>query len=203
VTEVTWYARLAVWVGVVVLLIQSVTGRGNPPVTVVAVILLIGGFLVFIAGLATSGLSRLTPGLANGTADSTTGLNDRHAAAQMPVDEVGEATVLEPAPSGAPEQEPEPMRNLTTATSESTSPPSWGSVLAVDVTRDAPELGSICPRCHIGIQEGQIAATCFVCGHAHHAACWTENHFHCATPGCEGRGSLEAPGPSGRHQSTK
>jgi hypothetical protein len=43
------------------------------------------------------------------------------------------------------------------------------------------------------VEIGQMAATCFVCSGVHHAGCWVENDFSCATPSCPGRGDLEAP----------
>lgn len=50
-SEFTWYARLAVWVGAVVLIVQSVTGRGLGAMTVIAVLLLTSGFAAFLVGL--------------------------------------------------------------------------------------------------------------------------------------------------------
>jgi hypothetical protein len=68
-----------------------------------------------------------------------------------------------------------------------------GSVRTEMLTAAGPPVGSDCPRCENSLQVGQLAATCPVCGRAHHAVCWMEHHFHCAAPECTGRGSLEAP----------
>jgi hypothetical protein len=55
--DVIWYSRFAVLVGALVLLVQAVAGRAQGLVTVVAVLLLCIGFLVFIAALSFQGWS--------------------------------------------------------------------------------------------------------------------------------------------------
>jgi hypothetical protein len=52
INDLTWYSRLAVWVGAVILLVQSLTGRALGVMTVVAVLMLSIGLLAFIIGLA-------------------------------------------------------------------------------------------------------------------------------------------------------
>jgi hypothetical protein len=60
----------------------------------------------------------------------------------------------------------------------------------------SPAAGGICPQCGSKLQPGQIGMVCWACGAAHHAGCWIDNRFRCATPGCGGAGSLEAPDPA-------
>lgn len=50
--EIVWYSRVAVLVGALVLLIQAFTGRALGVMTLLAVVLLGGGFIVFLAALA-------------------------------------------------------------------------------------------------------------------------------------------------------
>jgi hypothetical protein len=62
-----------------------------------------------------------------------------------------------------------------------------------ELSDGSPAAGGICPHCGSKLRSGQIGMVCWACGAAHHAGCWTENRFRCATPGCRGAGSLEAP----------
>src|SRR5690242_8315050 len=70
--EYTWYGRLAVWIGVVIMLLQAVTGRGSNVMTLVAVVGLTGGFLVFLGGLITDrGQPTRAPERATAAPDAT------------------------------------------------------------------------------------------------------------------------------------
>ena len=64
------------------------------------------------------------------------------------------------------------------------------------LTLENVAVGAECPRCASSLRVGQLVATCPVCGRTHHAICWMENHFHCATVDCSGHGNLEAPASS-------
>ena len=50
--DLVWYSRFAVLVGALLLLVQSVTGSAVGPITLVGVLLLCIGFVVFITALA-------------------------------------------------------------------------------------------------------------------------------------------------------
>jgi hypothetical protein len=54
--DLVWYSRFAVLVGALVLLVQSVSGRGVGFVTLLGILLLCFGFLSFVAGLALQGM---------------------------------------------------------------------------------------------------------------------------------------------------
>src|SRR5205823_3264193 len=54
-SDFTWYSRLAVWAGLAVLLVQSVTGRGVGIMTALAVIAPFSGLIAFLGGLARAG----------------------------------------------------------------------------------------------------------------------------------------------------
>jgi disulfide bond formation protein DsbB len=58
VNDVIWYSRFAVLVGALVLLVQAVAGRAQGVITLIAILLLCLGFLVFVSALAMQGLSR-------------------------------------------------------------------------------------------------------------------------------------------------
>ncbi|HZU12741.1 MAG TPA: hypothetical protein VFB58_07860 [Chloroflexota bacterium] len=59
--EIVWYSRLAVIVGAVILLVQAVTARSTPALTVLAMVFLIVGLLAFVAGLAMEGRAKQEP----------------------------------------------------------------------------------------------------------------------------------------------
>jgi hypothetical protein len=98
-------------------------------------------------------------------------------------------------PTDRTETEPEVARPVEDYLEHAVTPvdTSSGSVRTETMTAASPPVGSDCPRCEDSLQVGQLAATCPVCGRAHHAVCWMEHHFHCAVPECTGHGSLEAP----------
>lgn len=200
--DVVWYSRLAVLVGALVLIAQAVTGRAVTLMTVLAVVLLCGGFVVFIAALSATGLdlSRLwvaveaaeaeatlsaTPDLSSNDAGTTAAPPPADAPAAVPVQQAPpprEETVVEEVPPAQPASQA-PARPA----------PSGKPLTTYDVAADSPQAGVPCPRCRALLVAGQVAVTCKECDQPQHAACWIDNHFRCNTPGCSGRGSLVAP----------
>jgi hypothetical protein len=54
-SEFTWYSRLVVWAGALVLLSQAVSGHGPSFMTFLGVLCLTIGFALFLGGLALDG----------------------------------------------------------------------------------------------------------------------------------------------------
>lgn len=187
--DFTWYSRLLVWVGALVLLIESVAGRSAGILTLFAVLALAGGLIAFLGALAFAG--RRDAGAMRGDAevrvesppvDIAAPPNEREDEPQ-PVHlgaDVRAAEPVTPVPAAVPASRPS-IAAREGAVSHEIGP---GSTL----------LSVPCLRCQEPLRENQMAATCAECGGAHHATCWMGNHFQCAREGCGGHGHLEAPG---------
>lgn len=61
VNDIIWYSRFAVLVGALVLLVQAIAGRAAGFVTLLAVILLCVGLVVFVVALGAQGLRAPAP----------------------------------------------------------------------------------------------------------------------------------------------
>lgn len=61
VSDIIWYSRFAVLVGALVLLVQAIAGRAAGFVTLLAVILLCVGLVVFVVALGLQGLRAPAP----------------------------------------------------------------------------------------------------------------------------------------------
>lgn len=203
-SDFIWYTRLLVWVGCGALLLESIAGRSFGLLTLLAVVFVVVGLCGFIAGLALDGrsLTLLTvlgeapqPGLPHETAAAEPGPErDAEAPAASPACSEGEypdTTRQERRFVESPARGPETAR--TAAASASSAAP--GRVETRELGREADETAQICLHCGRRLVAGQLVAECWRCGALHHAACWTENRFHCARAGCDGEGSLEAPRP--------
>src|SRR5579884_3155341 len=84
---VLWYSRYAVWVGAIVLLVQAVTGRSVGLVSLIGILLLVFGFLVFLAAIAWQGIGPRLMVLEPAPQSSDTAASER----------IDEAVDLEPA----------------------------------------------------------------------------------------------------------
>jgi hypothetical protein len=182
VSEFTWYSRLLVWVGAVILLVESVTGRTLGLVTVIGVLALGGGLIAFIAGLALDSRPVRLPLV---EADSHGAL-------------VGEAHVTEAPPSAWIPPEPVAKTEVPPEPKSETPPPVLEArerrgAIGIDVTADSRASGAVCPSCQQPLRPGEVAAECQQCHTLQHAACWIGNRFQCARDGCGGQGPLEAP----------
>lgn len=183
--EIVWYSRLAVLVGAAILLIQSVLGRAVGLLTFLAILLLCVGFVVFCISLALSevDIRRLAPAVVGEGVEAA-------------VPEV-EVAPEEPEPAVMPvppveSQESEPVPEPSVPAARSVSAPA-ARIPVTEVAEGSPLVDQACPSCGQAIQVGDAVAVCPVCEVPNHAACWIEHHFHCGTPGCAGRGSLDAP----------
>jgi hypothetical protein len=184
-SPLTWYGRLGVWLGAFMLLLQSVTGRGAGVTTVVAVAALTIGLTVFLAGLASAAFDRKA----------------QDSPAEDPAGDGRPQRTIEPATPDLDQEMAQIEREEVPSAEPVGGELANGAfprieergIRALKVPAGASEAGELCPRCREDVQVGQIAATCFVCGAVHHAGCWVANGFGCATPGCAGRGDLEAP----------
>ncbi len=56
-SEFTWYSRLVLWIGALMLLVEAVSGRSEAFITVVATLCLAGGLAAFLIGLTGAGSS--------------------------------------------------------------------------------------------------------------------------------------------------
>lgn len=178
-SEVAWWSRLAIWTGAVILVAQSLTGQRSNALTVVAVVLLCLGILGFVGGLI---LTHVPITLVNSPADEVRETRQSEAS-------VVEASVGEVKPRGE-DREIEATAPLRQAAGEERVD---GRVQTAEVRKGDPAYGALCPRCGKRVSEGELVATCPVCGTRQHAGCWTNNRFRCSVSGCIGRGSLEAP----------
>ena len=178
-SELTWYSRLLVWVGAVILVVESASGRTLGLVTVVGVMALAAGLLSFTAGLAFDGMpAGSRTAVAGDQPESMPDLSEQPPPPRVeqvePDVPVVKPVTEEPAP---PKRETVERRGAT----------------GTDVTAASGLAGSVCLACHEPLREAQVAAVCHECQTAHHAACWVGNRFHCARDGCGGHGPLEAP----------
>lgn len=162
-----WYSRYAVWVGAIVLLLQSVTGRSIGLVSLLAVILLAGGLLLFLLTLSWDSLPLARMALS--PADSPL------AASQ--------ASPGEARPNAAPTSTREPAR----------SPGSARRLRPYVLTEDSPLVGAACSACGARLRAGQTIVRCPECSAVEHASCWTEDGSRCATENCSGSGELAVP----------
>jgi hypothetical protein len=186
--EFTWFSRLAVWVGCIILLAQAIAGRAAGFMTFIGVLSLTLGFVLFIGALSWPGLLTLVSSLSvqYSITPSAIVAGERVLAPDPALEgyryEVAVTPAISdveaPVPIQAPLEVP-PPRDITT----------------FDVTAASPECGAMCLRCGAELIPGQISATCSICAGAHHASCWIENHFHCSRAGCPGVGNLVAPQP--------
>lgn len=212
-SELTWYSRFAILAGAAVLLIQSVTDRGAGPVSLIAVLLMAGGLPAFVAGLiwdarTVSGFAGVRASVVEEGGESTAGTEG----AGPETDEVEvlhSNEVLEAAgPDGGPSVEAEvPAANSVEAappvetpaptpvevTTTSVPPKPQLRVRTEEIAEDNRLAQAPCVHCRLPLGAGAVVAFCPVCARPQHAACWIDNHFRCSTPGCTGRGSLEAP----------
>jgi hypothetical protein len=219
--DVLWYSRLAVWMGCVILLAQSIANHGTNYMTLIGVVALTAGFGAFIAALSWQGLGSWAPvGVGahepSGTEDATlqsaeismASPSASESVSPMPRDEAssvarpaaveadtGSETLGQTGPDTAT-LDPSPGPVSVHSDAEATNSPR--SIVTIDVSDSSPERGEQCPQCEKPLTVGELAAGCNVCGRAHHAACWTTNHFHCAVTGCSGQGNLSAPVASTR-----
>lgn len=162
-----WYSRYSVWVGAIVLFIQSVTGRSVGAISVLGVLMLAAGFAVFLGALSWEGI-----------------LRPAEVATAEPV------AIAEPAqavPPVAPEAKPPAAKS---APAVRAAP----EIVQTDrLAVDSPLVGASCAVCARRFRGGQVIVRCPECGAVQHASCWTDNGFACAVDGCSGRGSLAAP----------
>jgi len=180
-SELLWWGRLGVWVGALVLVVQAVTRQSTNAVTLIGVVLLAVSFIAFLFALRSGRWS---------------------------FPETAPATLQRELPAGGPASRPASQtvsREKEVAASEAAVPGGLsaekvrtgseppGRVETLEVGEGDAEVEAICPRCEQRITPGDLAAKCPVCGAVEHAACWASNRFRCATPGCTGHGSLEAP----------
>jgi hypothetical protein len=198
-----WYSRYAVWVGAIVLLLQAITGRSIGIITLLAVLLLGGGFLVFIAVLGWDGLGLplqlemvmmedgpppLAPAPSRPERASAGPKRKVEAVPEdPPTNRAVEPTGETGAASGPKEPETAPSN---AATPQARSPV---RLRTQALTADSPLVGASCGVCSKRLREGQVVVRCPECRAVQHASCWTDNGFACGVEDCRGRGSLEAP----------
>jgi hypothetical protein len=216
-SELTWYSRFAVLVGAAVLLLQSVTDRGAGPVSLIAVLLMAGGLPAFITGLiwdarTVAGTAGAQPSVVE--EDSEIGVKSERAEP-----EIEELDALPPGDSLEgiePDSDVSSEAEGPAATSLETAPPVETSMTAPvevpqspipskvqlrvrteEIAEDNRLAQAPCVHCRLPLGARAVVAFCPVCERPQHAACWIDNHFRCSTPGCTGRGSLEAPSVPG------
>lgn len=172
-----WYSRYAVWVGAIVLLIQSVTGRSVGLISLFGVVLLAAGFLVFLAALSWQGLPT-PPVIAGPVAPGP---------AVEPREEPSPARTARPEPEapGAPPTQPIPIDTPPTAVQP--------AIPTERLSAESPLVGASCAVCGQRLAADQIVLRCPECRSVQHAHCWTDNGFACGLEGCSGAGSLTAP----------
>lgn len=187
VSELVWYTRLAVWVGCGVLLIEAAFGRSTGPLTALAVMLIIVGFLGFLGGLLVeSGSLNWMSSLA----ESPEAVEGIRVTSTVPAPEEPRARDDDVIYPDAVKPEEAAQSPALVASSDTTAAPR--SVETLEVGTESPLTGASCAHCGKALEQGDIAATCWRCGAPHHAACWVGNRFHCSKPECDGAGSLEA-----------
>jgi hypothetical protein len=183
-----WYSRYCVWVGAIVLLVQSVTGRSVGPVTLMGVLLLAAGFIAFVGSLSWQGVAAATvdPSAEVPSAQEPASAADGSAASSVP----GAEFTSSASQGGRAE-----ARTPTAVPPESASEPSSlrEDIASQRLTEDSPLVGASCAACGRRLEEGQDVTRCPECRAVQHTACWTDNGFSCATEGCSGRGALRAP----------
>ncbi|MGH2441892.1 MAG: hypothetical protein ACRDFX_01860 [Chloroflexota bacterium] len=187
--DFTWYSRLFVWVGGLVLLVQSVTGRSLGILSALAVLAMAFGLLGLLGGLVfehrgfSLAASTVAPSETAPPVDSGTPAPAKRQAPSPEPPAVARQPVPVPAPTpvGTPDG-PAAARAQTP-----------GGAISTDVVAGDSLEGVACISCHEPLRVQQVAATCQQCGAIHHATCWINNHFHCARDGCSGRGNLRAP----------
>jgi hypothetical protein len=198
-SDFLWYMRLLVWVGCGALLLEALAGKSFGYLTLVAVIFLVLGFVGFLGALALEGAPPSWLAVPADTPESAAVERG-----QEPLERVGPPAQARqplavsglrvPAESHAPEHQAVSPRAAIVGASVSKSP---RSVRTEELDPASASIGSACPFCGRELRAGQLGARCWACQATHHAGCWTENRFHCATPGCVGAGSLEAPETEG------
>jgi hypothetical protein len=160
-----WYSRYSVWVGAIVLFIQSLTGRSVGVISLLGVLMLAAGFAVFLGALSWEGLPE--PAGSQPTERAAVELDVAAPAPALPAAE----PLPEPATVAAPHIVLQTQR----------------------LAADSPLVGASCGVCAKRLRAEQVIVRCPDCGAVQHASCWTDNGFACAVEGCTGRGSLEAP----------
>jgi hypothetical protein len=212
VSEITWYSRFAIWVGAIVLLVQAVAGRGAGFMSLVSIVLMLVGLAGFLFGLMWDEreprlIREEAATVPNVEPDSEETRATEVEAAHRPPEEVA---VLPQPPAQAstpPEHAQVPIEEDQAAAGQvsiepevqtTTAPAGHAASASNRVETEEIAIGSVligrsCIRCGNPLLLDQMAATCPVCRNPQHAGCWIENHFRCSTPGCSGRGSLEAP----------
>lgn len=181
--DFTWYSRLLAWIGILILFMESVSGRSLGLLTVLAVLALAVGLLGLVGGLALHGKSVVLP-------------------SEQPASELRQAPAADAAaiarPSASPKTAPVVGTGVDTGGETEVrrkESPSVGpsGAASLDVVAGDDLEGLTCFHCDLVLQAGQVAAVCARCHGQHHAACWVENHFHCSREGCPGHGHLQAP----------
>jgi hypothetical protein len=195
--NVLWYSRYSVWVGAIILLVQSITGRSVGILTLVGVLLLVCGFISFLAALSWQGFPDRWR-----TALVTAPVSARDVEPLPPADEAVQARAAH-APAAPLElveevrpPEPEPLPKPANAPVEATPHPApqvRQRIPTMRLSESSPAIEAGCPGCERTLRAGQLVVACPVCATVQHASCWTDNGFACSVDGCTGRGSLEAP----------
>jgi hypothetical protein len=225
-SDLTWYSRLAMWIGAAMLLVQSIFGRDFGPKSLVAVLLMGVGLICFLAGLVLDAprsprrephpvqvdpaprpappapepaSPASAPDRAGPRAAGTGSARTRSSSSRRP--KYRERAGREPGVPGEAAAPHAAMQVAPTSVTEPKGTPAdpehaHAGVQTALLVADSVLVGQTCPRCAQALAVGQLAATCPVCGRAHHAVCWMENYFHCSTEGCTGEGSLEAVRPT-------
>jgi hypothetical protein len=202
-SDFLWYTRLLVWVGCGALLIEALAGKSFGYLTVVAVVFLVVGFVGFLGALALEGrplawLAVPAEGPDSVVMEPPSGETGR---SDAPIDTRGETSVLTAAPAPASPAEFAAELAPPIAAARAARPAGQPrEVRTRELAATSQDVGNTCPYCGRELLAGQIVAVCWACEATQHASCWTENRFRCATPGCAGAGSLQAPesleGPS-------
>jgi hypothetical protein len=211
-SELTWYSRFAVLAGAAVLLIQSVTDRGAGPVSLIAVLLMAGGLPAFVAGLiwdarTVSGTAGARPAVVKDDDESAASTEEAGPATDevvsLPATDALEPVEHDSEPSGetvvpaANSVEAAPPVEISVSNPvQVTTTPAPKPQLRVrteEIAEDNRLAQAPCVHCRLPLGAGAVVAFCPVCARPQHASCWIDNHFRCSTPGCTGRGSLEAP----------
>jgi Prokaryotic RING finger family 1 len=198
-SELIWYSRLFVWVGAGGLLLQAVAQgfvgqRVNAPLALLCVLLLGGGFILFVVCLALEGspVHVSAPVTAPAPAaepplDPSTPVQTQAADSPAVSNQIKDAS-----PISAPTEAAVTAKH-STAAPPTTRIASSRTVQTIELAEGDGLIGAVCPVCEQRLRVDQLAAACPECGLAHHASCWTENRFRCGRQGCSGSGSLQAP----------
>lgn len=202
-----WYSRYSVWVGAIVLLLQAITGRSIALITLLSVLLLGIGFLVFVGVLSWEGLGlplHVEPATVDDTVAPQIQAPARPEPARKPSQRRAEAVPVE----APPKRTAEPDQDVSAPSVEVKPSPAASPVPVPEaipgasapvrlstqaLTADSPLVGASCSVCARRLKAGQVVARCPECGAVQHASCWTDNGFACGVEDCHGRGSLEAP----------